>query len=96
VIEAFCKGLQKGMDYTNSHTPEEIAEAIRPQFEEMDEAALTTIIERYLNQDTWKTDLVFTEDAFNLLTDILLDAEVIEEAAPYDQLVNTVFAEKVK
>ena len=96
VIEAFTKGLQKGMDYVNSHTAEEVAAVIKPQFEEMEESTLAAIISRYQNQDTWKTDLVFSQDAFELLVDILVDSGVIEERVPYEKLVNTQFAEKAK
>lgn len=96
VIESFTRALQKGMEYVNSHTPEEVAKTIKPQFEEMDEKALTTIIKRYQAQDTWKTDLVFSKEAFDLLQDILLDAGVMQVTVPYEDLVNTEFAQKVK
>ena len=96
VIESFTRALQKGMEYVNSHTPEEVAKAIKPQFEEMDETALATIIKRYQAQDTWKTDLVFSKEAFDLLQDILLDAGVMQVTVPYEDLVNTEFAQKVK
>ena len=96
VIESFTKALQKGMEYVNSHTPEELAKVIKPQFEEMDEVSLATIIKRYQEQDTWKSDLVFTKEAFDLLQDILLDAGVVTETVPYEDLVNTTFAENVK
>lgn len=96
IIESFTKALQKGMEFVNSHSPEELARVIKPQFEEMDEMALATIIKRYLAQDTWKTDLVFTKEAFDLLQDILMDAGVVDSAVPYEDLVNTGFAEKVK
>ena len=96
VIEGFTAALQKGMEYVNSHSAEEVAKAIKPQFEEMDETSLATIINRYQAQDTWKTDLVFTEEAFNLLQDILLDSGVVQVTVPYEDLVNTEFAEKVK
>lgn len=96
VIESFTRALQKGMEYVNSHTPEELAKVIKPQFEEMDEVSLATIIKRYQEQDTWKNDLVFTKEAFDLLQDILLDAGVVTETVPYEDLVNTVFAENVK
>lgn len=96
VIESFIRALQKGMEYVNSHTPEEVAKTIKPQFEEMDETALTTIIKRYQAQDTWKTDLVFSKEAFDLLQDILLDAGVMQVTVPYEDLVNTEFAQKVK
>ena len=96
VIESFTKALQKGMEYVNSHSAEELAKVIKPQFEEMDEVSLATIIKRYQAQDTWKTDLVFTKEAFDLLQDILLDAGVVQDTVPYEDLVNTEFAKKVK
>ena len=96
VIESFTAALQKGMEYVNSHSAEELAKVIKPQFEEMDEASLATIIKRYQAQDTWKTDLVFTKEAFDLLQDILLDAGVLQGTVPYEDLVNTEFAVKVK
>lgn len=92
VIQAFTDALQKGMDYVKNHTPEEIAKVIAPQFEETDADTLTKIIERYYNQDTWKDNLVFDEDAFTLLQNILEDSGVLEERVPYEKLVDTAFA----
>ena len=96
IIQSFTNGLQKGMEYVNTHTAEEIAAVIQPQFEEMDATSLSIIIERYQSQDTWKKDLVFSKEAFDLLQDILMDAGVVEERVPYEDLVNTEFAQKVK
>ncbi len=36
VIQGFTNALQKGMDYVQAHTPEEIAAVIEPQFKETD------------------------------------------------------------
>ncbi len=96
VIESFTRALQKGMDYVRSHSPEEIAAIIQPQFEETDAETLTAIITRYYDQDTWKENLVFEEDAFTLLQNILEEAGELSERVPYTDLVNTTFAEKVK
>ena len=96
IIQAFTNALQKGMDYVNSHTPEEIAKVIQPQFAETDPETLTTIVNRYHEQDTWKKDLIFTEDAFTLLQNILEQSDVLEKRVPYEDLVNTDFAEKAK
>ncbi len=93
-VQAFTNALQKGMDYVNSHSPAEIAEVIAPQFAETDMESLTTIVERYHNQDTWKKDLIFSEDAFDLLQNILEDAAVLEKRVPYTDLVNTEFAKE--
>ncbi len=94
VIQAFTNALQKGMDYVSAHTPEEIAKAIKPQFEETDLETLTTIVTRYYEQDTWKDNLIFEEDAFTLLQNILEQAGELPERVPYETLVTTQFAEE--
>lgn len=93
-VQAFTNALQRGMDYVQSHTPAEIAEAIAPQFKETDIDTLTRIVERYYEQETWKENLIFEEEAFTLLQNILMDAKVLSEQVPYDELVNTDFAKK--
>lgn len=94
IIQKFTNALQKGMDYVNDHSPEEIAAIIAPQFQETDLATITTIVKRYYDQNTWKEDLIFSEEAFDLLQDILEDAGELEKRAPYENLVNTGYAAK--
>lgn len=94
VIQSFTDALQKGMNYVNSHTPEEIAEVIQNQFSETPRETLVTIVTRYHAQGTWKENLIFEEDAFMLLTNILEEAGELGESVPYDVLVNTEFAKK--
>lgn len=96
LIQAFTNALQKGMDYVNSHTPEEIAKVIQPQFKETDLDTITTIVKRYAEQDTWKTDLNFEEDSFTLLQNILEEAGELEKRVSYEDLVTTEFSEKAK
>ena len=92
VIQGFTNALQKGMDYVQDHTPEEIAAVIEPQFPETDLETITTIVARYYDQDTWKSNLIFEESSFDLLQDILESAGELEERVPYDDLVTTKFA----
>ncbi len=94
VIQSFTNALQKGMDYVNSHSPEEIAAVIKPQFAETDMETLVTIVARYHEQDTWKKDLIFEEESFTLLQNILEEAGELDERVPYENLVNTEFAIK--
>ena len=89
VIQGFTNALQKGMDYVQQHKPEEIASVIAPQFKETDLDTVTTIITRYYEQDTWKENLIFEEESFDLLQDILEDAGELTKRAPSDDLVTT-------
>lgn len=91
---AFTKALQKGMDYVSNHSADEIAAVIKPQFPETELDTITTIVKRYQAQDTWKTDLVFTEDSFTLLQNILMEAGELEKYVPYKDLVTNTFAEQ--
>ena len=94
VIQNFTNALQKGMDYVQTHSPAEIAEIIAPQFSETDLDTITTIVKRYYDQDTWKSDLVFEQESFELLQDILDAAGELSKRAPYENLVNTKFAKE--
>ena len=94
IIQKFTDALQKGMDYVQSHTPEEIAEVIAPQFKETDLKTITAIVKRYYDQDTWKENLIFEKDSFELLQDILEDAGELTDRTVYENLVQTEYAQK--
>ena len=92
IIQSFTDALQKGMDFCNTHTPEEIAAIIQPQFAETDISQITAIVKRYHDQDTWKENLIFEEDAFTLLQNILMEAGELDSFVPYEELVDKTYA----
>lgn len=87
IIQGFIRAIEKGMEYVDTHTPEEIAAVIAPQFKDTDEATIAIIVDRYKSQDTWKTDTTFEKEAFDLLVDILMDAGELDRKVPYEDLV---------
>lgn len=93
VIKRFVKALKQGMEYVDTHTPEEIAKAISGQFPETDEETIATIVKRYADQKTWKSDLKFEEDAFKLLLDVLDEAGQLTKRPEYQTLVTTAYAD---
>ena len=93
-VQAFTNALQKGMLYVSAHSPEEIAAVIAPQFPDTDAETLSSIISRYKKQDTWKSDLIFSADSYDLLLTILSDAGELSEKPDYRVLVRTDFAEE--
>ena len=94
VIQGMTNALQRGMDFVQTHTPEEIAKIIEPQFPETNLKTITTIVTRYYEQDTWKADLIFEKESFNLLCGILEEAGELTERPPYEDLVITKYAEE--
>jgi len=94
IIQKFTDALQKGMDYVNSHTPDEIAAVIAPQFKETDVNTIATIVDRYAQQDTWKTNLIFEKESYELLLKILDSAGQLDKSPAYKDLVTTKYAQK--
>jgi len=95
VILKFTNAIQKGMEFVQNHTPEEIAKTIAPQFKETDIKTLELLVTRYYEQDTWKDNLIFEEASFVLLQDILDEAGELEKRVPYEDIINTEYARKV-
>lgn len=92
IIQKFTNAIQKGLDYVNTHSAEEIAETISPQFKETDTEKIAIIVDRYKEQDTWKENTVFEKESFELLENILEEAGELDTRVPYEDLVNTEFA----
>lgn len=95
VVEAFTRAIYRGQQWVEEHTSAEVAEVILPQFTESDVETLTTIIERYKAQDTWKTDPLFSEEGFTLIQNIMEQGGELSQRVPFSDLVRNDFAEKV-
>lgn len=93
ILQSFTNAIQRGLDYVNSHSAEEIAAIIAPQFTDSDTATITKIVNRYKAQDTWKGDTIFTKESFELLTDILKESGELDKSVSYTDLVTTQFSE---
>ena len=94
IIQGFTNAIQRGLEYVNSHSSEEIAKTIQPQFEETPLENITAIVERYKAQDTWKEDTIFEESSFDLLQNILEEAGELPKRVPYEDLVTTEFSKE--
>lgn len=94
IIQKFTNAIYKGQLWVETHTPAEIAKAIKPSFPDDDQAVLSKVAERYRNQDTWAKTPHMSETAFNRLQDIIAEAGELSKRAPYAQLVTSKFAEE--
>lgn len=94
VIQKFTNAIQKGQTWVQQHSSAEIAQVILPQFPDSDLETLTTIIERYKQQDTWKENTIFEEDSFTLIQDIMEQGGELSNRVPYEDMIVTEFSEK--
>ena len=86
LIAGFNRAVQKGLDYVHSHSDEEVAETILSFFPDTSLNDLTEVIGRYREINAWPTTTSFTEESFNHLQDIMIDAGELEEKVPYSEL----------
>lgn len=91
LIQKFTKAIYQGQQWVASHTPQEIAQAIKPHFPNESDQILISAIERYKNQNTWKKDPKMLEKDFYLLQQIIKDAGELNKIAPYEKVVTTKF-----
>lgn len=95
IIEKFTRAIYKGQKWVVQHSPEEIAKVVKPQFPEINKKQLVQIITRYKNQETWRHDPNCPKDSFDLLQNILKEAQELKEFVSYENIVDTSFAKKV-
>lgn len=87
LIINFNKAINRGLQYVATHSSEEIAKVIAPQFSDTDIETIAQIVERYKKQDTWKENTFFKKEEFDLLQDILIEAGELKEKTDYNKLV---------
>ena len=94
VIQKFTEALYKGQKWVDSHTPKEIAEAIKSSFPDTDLAILETVARRYQDIDAWCKNPVMKESSFELLQTVMDKAGRLKQKTPFDKVVDTTYAEK--
>jgi NitT/TauT family transport system substrate-binding protein len=92
IIQKVTNAVYKGILWANSHSSEQIAEVIAPQFEGTSVKEIIGMVERYKNADSWNYDPIFTEESFNLIQDILEQNGKLSARIPFGDLVNNQFA----
>jgi len=94
IIQKFTNAIYKGQIWCDTHSPEEIAEAIHEFFPDTDLKILEAVAKRYKEIDAWNQDPILKEEALNRLQDVMEEAGELSVRAPYDKIVTTTFAEK--
>lgn len=94
-IKRFTTAIYHAQQWVQENSAEEIATVIQPYFEDTPLDILTASIDRYKSQDSFATDPVLDEEEWNNLKDIMEEAGELPADVPYDELVNTKYAEEV-
>ncbi|QAT42249.1 ABC transporter substrate-binding protein [Aminipila luticellarii] len=94
MIRGFVSAIYKGQQWVQSHSAEEIAEAVAPSFPDTDVKLLTTVVQRYKDIGAWAPDPILKEEPYNLLQEVMTKAGELTKKAPYKEVVNNTYAEE--
>jgi NitT/TauT family transport system substrate-binding protein len=86
-IEKFKNAINKGLEWTHTHTAEEIADSISEYFPDTDRSLLITVIQNYSDIDSWNKTTKVSESGFELLQTIMQQAGQLENRVNYGDVV---------
>jgi len=95
IIRSFTKAIYKAQYWIQEADAEEIAEVVHPYFEDTEVELLAESIDRYKTQDSFATDPIIDEEEWENLKDIMDEAGELPADVPYEDLVDTTYAEEV-
>lgn len=87
IIEKFTRAIQKGLDYVNNHSDEEVANAILSFFPDTSLNDLAGVIARYRGIEAWPTTTKFSSDSFYHLQEIMKAANELDITVKYEDLI---------
>ena len=87
IIEKFDRAIKKGLDFVNNNSSDKIAKIIMNQFPDTSYNDIKNSVESYKQNDTWPKDTKFTEESFNHLQDIVIEAGFLDKKVNYNDLI---------
>lgn len=92
-VTNFTNAINQGLEYVRTHSAEEIAKIILPQFPDISLKDLTTIVDNYKKYDSWLTNPFITEESYKNLEDIMISANLLDAYVPYEELIQNNYHE---
>jgi NitT/TauT family transport system substrate-binding protein len=96
VIQGFTNAIQKALLWTDSHSPEEIAKLIAPEFNNVPLATIAAVVTEYKKVKIWPTSVVITPEGMKQMLDLMTEGGIVKQAVPVERVMNADFARKAE
>ena len=90
-IKKFTKAINKGLKYVDKTDNKTLAKELVDYFPDMKEDELEKMVERYKSINAWKKTTYFSEEEFDHMEDILIEAKELDKKVPFKDLVDNSF-----
>jgi NitT/TauT family transport system substrate-binding protein len=94
IIQAFTNAIYKGLRWTESHSPEEIAALIAPDFKDVPLETIRTVVAEYKKIKIWATEPLIRPEGMEKMLALMVEGGVLKQTVPYAQIVDPTFAQK--
>ena len=91
LVQRFTDAIYEAQIWTKEHSSEEIAEAIKDFFPDTETELLAEVIQNYKNIDAWNDNPTLTEESFDRLQEVMIQAGELKEKVPYKAIVTNEF-----
>ena len=90
-VKNFLKALLKAIAFIENNDATTVANSLAPSFVGTSVSSLATAVTSYRNIDAWKSDLFFSETAYQKLQDVMQNAGYLETRVTYTDAVDNSF-----
>jgi NitT/TauT family transport system substrate-binding protein len=94
IIQSFTNAIYKGLIWTETHSAEEIAKLIAPDFSGVPPETILAVVSEYKKVKVWASDPLLDPKGMDRMMALMVDGGVLKTAVPYDQMVNPSFAKQ--
>lgn len=94
-VEKFLRAVYRGYRFLLKANVNEIAKSLKPSFSGISDASIIKSINSYIECDAWMESPVMTEQSFNRLQDIIINAGELDAKVKFSDVVDTNIAKKV-
>lgn len=87
IIEKFTRAVNKGLEYVDSHSSEEVAYIVSEYFPDTSLSDMITIVNRYKEGEAWKKNITINEDEWKHIQAIMEASSELDKYVEYDKLI---------
>lgn len=96
IIRGFTKAIDKGLKFVLENDAKTIANSIIEFFPDTEIDDLTTMINRYKENEAWRKSIVINENEWKHIQDIMIASGELEEYVSYEDLIYDKYFEEFK
>jgi len=94
IIQAFTNAIYRAEIWTETHSPQEIAQLIAPDFKEVPVPLIEAVITEYKKVKIWALDPLLRPEGMDEMMRLMVDGGILKQRFPYTQIVAPQFAQK--